>query len=715
MRKKLSLINCSDVIRSKASIKLKEFNNSKNGEINSKAQHYLDGFINIPFNINKELLIKHELIILKDKCSYYNIKILNYINIHPQIDLELITNDIKKSINNLDLVDQNPFNFRVFYSGLAKILNQITDVTFTIQSLLKNADVETLKGQKVVSIKSICEKLAISKNGNKGVLLERILATKIKYNMIDSLKTILNIDINHKKLACINSLYLILTESNTFWIDYDSKLKHYFKNIDTYLDESVYGLESSKKEIKRIIAQWVNGANSGYVIGLEGPPGIGKTTLAKKGISKCLIDSENKQRPFIFISVGGSANGTTLEGHNYTYVGSTWGKIVDGLMESKCMNPIIYIDELDKISNTAQGKEIIGILTHLTDSSQNDQFTDKYFSGIPIDLSKALIIFSYNDYNAIDKILIDRIHRIKIEALTLYEKIVIVKDYILPELLTTIGLNKEYIVMDEATVKHLIITYTCEAGVRKLKEKLYEILREINLNFLRNSLELPVIIDIGFIDTLFQNHSRHIIKKINMNPLVGVINGLYASTSGIGGITIIEVFKKISSSFLQLELTGHQGDVMKESMSVARTLAWNMLTKELQDKITLNKNYGIHIHCPDTSTSKDGPSAGVAITLGILSLLTGLEINNKIAITGEIDLNGNAMKIGGLEAKVDGAKQAGVNIVLCPLENSEDLEQIRTRDFPPENDTFKIFTINTLLDAIDYVFDKSIYKYLSIN
>ena len=135
---------------------------------------------------------------------------------------------------------------------------------------------------------------------------------------------------------------------------------------------------------------------TGYCLGFEGPPGTGKTSLAKKGISQCLVDNGNT-RPFAFIALGGSSNGSTLEGHNYTYVGSTYGKIVEILIETQCMNPIIYIDELDKISKTENGKELIGILTHMTDPSQNEQFSDKYFSGINIDLSKVLFIFSYND------------------------------------------------------------------------------------------------------------------------------------------------------------------------------------------------------------------------------------------------------------------------------------------------------------------------------
>ena len=185
------------------------------------------------------------------------------------------------------------------------------------------------------------------------------------------------------------------------------------------------GLDDAKNQIKRLLAQWVNGNDQGYVFGFEGPPGTGKTTLAKQGIATCLIDELNNPRPFVFIALGGSSNGSTLEGHNYTYVGSTWGRIIDGIIDSKCMNPIIYIDELDKISRTEHGKEIIGILTHLTDPSQNADFTDKYFSGIKFDISKCLIIFSYNDSSIIDKILLDRIQKVRINPLNKEDKLMV--------------------------------------------------------------------------------------------------------------------------------------------------------------------------------------------------------------------------------------------------------------------------------------------------
>ena len=171
----------------------------------------------------------------------------------------------------------------------------------------------------------------------------------------------------------------------------------YLDGVKSTLDDAVHGHDAAKRQIQRVIGQWINGEHGGYCFGFEGPPGLGKTSLAKRGLAKCLTDNDESSRPFAFIAMGGSSNGSFLQGHSYTYVGSTWGKIVDILMDSKCMNPIIFIDELDKVSNTEHGKELIGILTHLIDGSQNDGFQDRYFSGIPIDLSKALFIFSYND------------------------------------------------------------------------------------------------------------------------------------------------------------------------------------------------------------------------------------------------------------------------------------------------------------------------------
>merc|ERR1712100_701612 len=197
----------------------------------------------------------------------------------------------------------------------------------------------------------------------------------------------------------------------------------YIESVHSILDNAVHGHEEAKLQVERIIGQWINGEMNGYCFGFEGPPGTGKTSFAKKGLTKCLKDEDGNPRPFSFIALGGSSNGATLEGHSYTYVGSTWGRIVDILMECGTMNPIIFIDELDKVSRTEHGKEIIGILTHLTDSTQNDEFADKYFAGIKLNLSKALIIFSYNDVDLIDRILLDRIHRIQFSNLNLHDKI----------------------------------------------------------------------------------------------------------------------------------------------------------------------------------------------------------------------------------------------------------------------------------------------------
>ncbi len=489
------------------------------------------------------------------------------------------------------------------------------------------------------------------------------------------------------------------------WEKYNEDKKNYLVDVRKTLDEAVYGHKEAKLQLERIFAQWINGKSKGAIIGLQGPPGTGKTSLAKNGLSKCLKDDGGESRPFAFLPIGGSVNGSTLVGHNYTYVGSTWGRIVDVLMSSKCMNPIIFIDEVDKVSNTDHGREIISILTHLTDLTQNDEFEDKYFAGVKLDLSQALIVFSFNNIQLLDPILRDRITIIETKPLRNVEKIEIIKNYMLPEILKDVGFEKDEVIFSEDIIKYLIETYTNEAGVRKIKEKIIEIVRDINLNrFYDNKFNIPYNVEEEYIKILFENKPKIRIKKIPDEPTIGLVNGLYATTTGIGGLTVIQVIKYPSTKMLELNLTGKQGDVMKESMDYALKIAFSLIPQELQDKIIADSNdkksFGLHIHTPEAAVPKDGPSAGAAITLAIYSILTGKKVSNKVALTGEIDLCKNVTAIGGVYAKLTGAKRAGVTKALIPQENMEDLERLRREGISPEDDNFVVKPISTIDDVL---------------
>tara|TARA_B100001059_G_scaffold132746_2_gene132828 strand:+ start:718 stop:2931 length:2214 start_codon:yes stop_codon:yes gene_type:complete len=243
------------------------------------------------------------------------------------------------------------------------------------------------------------------------------------------------------------------------------------------LDDAVYGLDDAKMQIMQMIGQLITNPKSvGTAIAIKGPMGTGKTTLVREGISKIL------QRPFAFIALGGATDSSFLEGHSYTYEGSSWGKIVDILMQSKCMNPVFFFDELDKVSDTPKGEEIIGILTHLTDTSQNTQFHDKYFSELDFDLSKALFIFSYNDESRVNPILRDRMYRIQTQGYETKDKQIITKQYMEPKIYESVKMTKGDVVIDNEIIKHIIEKYTDEEkGVRNLKRCLEIIYTKLNL------------------------------------------------------------------------------------------------------------------------------------------------------------------------------------------------------------------------------------------
>ena len=689
LEQQICLLKVTDTVKEKAMQKLKEVK-AKSEDSGSKARQYLDGLLKVPFNIYKkepimfimteirnkykQLLTKWNITGKDIKENYTNLEILKTIKDYKAVEANLTidVNQIKLELNaynRTELVNYvNKINELVSHSNLAHPKIKLSSKTKPelIQEIIHFID-------------AFSENTAIIKE-----------LTDIIDNQISKMDL----------LVVINS---IEAEYN--------KINKYMLTVKNTLDKAVHGHDKAKKQIERIIGQWINGKQDGYCFGFEGPPGVGKTSLAKKGLSDCLKDENGVSRPFAMIQMGGDSNGSSLHGHNYTYVGSTWGSIVQILMDKKCMNPIIFIDEIDKISKTEHGKEIIGILTHLLDPAQNDCFQDKYFSGIDLDLSKALFVLSYNDVDAIDKILLDRVHRIRFKSLSLDEKLVIANTHILPEVYGKMGLESVIQINDDV-LKFIIDEYTLEPGVRKLKEILFEIVGEINLDILKQfdtSYDIPIQITVEDVKTKYFKDKQEIKhKKIHEENKVGIINGLWANALGKGGVIPIQSSWRPSDEFLKLHLTGMQGDVMRESMNVALTLAWNLTPSEQKERImaenALNR-HGVHIHCPDGATQKDGPSAGTAITTTVYSLFNKKPIKHNIAITGEITLEGNVTEIGGLDLKILGGIKAGVTEFIYPKENQKDFDTFMEKYKNDElTKNIKFYSVDNIQSVFELVF-----------
>ena len=289
----------------------------------------------------------------------------------------------------------------------------------------------------------------------------------------------------HSKIEhWINGLMRIpFGKYNTIGLNSDcdiSEKREFIMNTYQTLDTAIYGHKEAKTHILQVIGKWMKNPDSkGNVLAIQGPMGNGKTTLVKEGISKVL------NRPFHFIALGGASDSAYFDGHCYTYEGSHWGRIVQILQDSKCMNPVIYFDELDKISDTNKGEEIIHMLTHLTDPSQNNLFQDNYFPGVNLDLSKALFIFSYNDESKVNRILKDRMHVIHTKGFKTDDKIKICNEYLIPEIFDTFAFDKKEILFSDEIIKNIIEKHTeGEEGVRNLKRCIESIISKINIHIL---------------------------------------------------------------------------------------------------------------------------------------------------------------------------------------------------------------------------------------
>lgn len=511
------------------------------------------------------------------------------------------------------------------------------------------------------------------------------------------------------------------------------------------LDSAIHGHQDAKHKIITYMAQLLRNQDStGLILGLRSYPGVGKTNLVDSGVSRIL------KRPFYSSSLGGVHDSSFLRGFQYTYEGSEIGYMARCLIHANIMNPVFFFDELDKISHTAHGDEIVNTLIQITDPIQSKVFQDRYLGSIAtLDLSRCIFVFAYNDRALLNPILRDRITEIELQGFSAPDKLIISRDYMIPRILKDIGFPEEQrpTITDRA-ITEIIDRYTNEAGVRHLKQVLHEILMELNLRLLVEQPE-DSLIEEQDVDRLVRTCKPVSIERTTNSRILGRVNGLFVDTGGCSGILPLEATWVPSSkrSSYEMRYTGNLGKVMGESVRVAWSVAWNLLDLHKQDEwiqrwqpttvssglagrasghssiadepVTTARSLPavfdlssrppseasipstgiargcLHVHCRDNAIPKDGPSAGVALTVLMWSMLTDIPLPQEIAYTGEIGLHGTLLPIGGLPEKLVGAYRAGCSIVVIPQANIDHLPEVPS--------SMRVIPFTTIQDVISLI------------
>ncbi len=450
------------------------------------------------------------------------------------------------------------------------------------------------------------------------------------------------------------------------------------------LDRDHYGLEKVKERILETIAvRQMNPEGKGQILCLVGPPGVGKTSIA-------LSVANALNRKLTRISLGGVRDEADIRGHRKTYIGSMPGRIVEAISRSGSMNPLLVLDEIDKLGSDYRGDPASALLEVL-DSEQNHAFRD-HFLEIPLDLSKVMFITTANSLDTIPRPLLDRMEVIQLSSYTDEEKLQIARNHLLPKQMKEHGLKKGSLRMDDETLRAVIRDYTRESGVRQLERRLAAICRKADMRLLTKLVKRVAVTE------------KDLPKLLDMQPYppsihvdqeeIGVVNGLAWTEAG-GEILEVEV--NVMEGSGKLELTGNLGDVMKESAQTALSCL-----RSRADALGIEKDFyktkDIHVHFPEGAVPKDGPSAGIAMATALLSALTDRKIKAGIAMTGEITLRGRVLPIGGLKEKTMAAKRYGIHTVLIPKDNVRDLEEI--------DQTVRAALRFVPVETVDQVFDE---------
>lgn len=505
-------------------------------------------------------------------------------------------------------------------------------------------------------------------------------------------KSGMNKDAKKEALKVLNRLKQEGSGSQEYGMLYDyldfmtslSWKKEKFKNYDIskakeVLDKEHFGLKKVKKRIiEEIAVMNLNKKQSGSILLFVGPPGTGKTSVASS-IAKAL------NRKYVRISLGGIRDEAEIRGHRRTYLGALPGRIMSGIEKSGVSNPVIVLDEVDKLITSYDGDPASALLEVL-DPEQNNTFTDHYLN-VPYDLSDTLFICTANSIDKIPEPLLNRMEVIEFSGYTPIEKEQIAKEHLIPESMKKIGLTKKQIGFTSSGIKNIIKDYTMESGVRGLKRIIEHLCRESALKIVtgeENKIEITNKNYSQYID-IHKIHHDEVGKSTNS----GIITGL-AWTSAGGEILFIE--SSMTKGKGKLTITGQLGDVMKESIQIATSLIKNIYPEYVK-KISESD---IHIHVPEGAVPKDGPSAGITITTALASLLTNRKVSGNIAMTGEVSLRGNVMPIGGLKEKLMAAERAGVKKAFIPKDNIEDL-----KDIPEEiKEKIEVIPVTTVKEVL---------------
>ena len=448
------------------------------------------------------------------------------------------------------------------------------------------------------------------------------------------------------------------------------------------LDREHYGLKKVKKRIiEQLAVMSLNKSQSGSILLFVGAPGTGKTSIGKS-IAEAL------GREYVRISLGGIRDEADIRGHRRTYIGAMPGRIMDGMKKAGTSNPVMVLDEIDKLASSYNGDPASALLEVL-DPEQNNTFTDHYMN-VPYDLSDVLFVCTANSLDTIPGPLLDRMEVIRFTGYTALEKFSIAKDHLIPKAKKKAGISDENLIIEDDTIKALINGYTMEAGVRGLKKQISSLCRYAAVELVRNNKEILDVKPDDLSDYLDQRPIKH--ESILEKKQAGVVTGLAWTAVG-GEILFIETM--LTKGKGNVKVTGQLGDVMKESVDIALSLVKSMYP----EKAEIFEKNDIHIHVPAGAVPKDGPSAGITMTTALASLINNIPVSPEYAMTGEVSLRGNVMPIGGLPEKLMAAARAGIKKVFIPEENKDDLKEVAKEVL----DELEIIPVKKVEDVLNIV------------